>query len=76
MLLVSALIFLISVDFTIGKPNFIIMLMDDVSYNRLTLLSVRAGLILDYIISPPGLMPNYIVSPEKTIANTNSNPEP
>ena len=43
---------------------------------RLTLLSVRAGLILGYIISPPGLIPNYIVSPENTIANTNPNPEP
>jgi len=31
----------------------------------LTLLSVRAGLILDYIISPRRLIPNYIVSPEK-----------
>jgi len=31
MLLLSALIFLISVDSVRGKPNFIIMLMDDVS---------------------------------------------
>jgi len=33
MLLFSALIFFVaSVDFVVGKPNFIIMLMDDVSY--------------------------------------------
>jgi len=32
MLLCSALIFVVvSVDFVVGKPNFIIMLMDDVS---------------------------------------------
>jgi len=31
MLLLSALIFLISMDSVRGKPNFIIMLMDDVS---------------------------------------------
>ena len=31
----------------------------------LTLSSVPAGLILDYIISPSGLIPNYIVSLEK-----------
>jgi len=36
-------------------------------YTRVTLLSVRAGLILDYIISPPGLIPNYIVSLEKKL---------
>jgi len=41
---------------------------DNLVLGRLTLLSVRAELILDYIISPPGLIPNYIISPEITIA--------
>jgi len=35
MLLISALFVLISVDSVIGKPNFIIMLMDDVSFKHL-----------------------------------------
>jgi len=42
------------------------------------MVNVRAELILDYIISPPGVIPNYIISPEKTIANTTItlNPKP
>jgi len=40
MLLLSGLILVIAVDIVIGRPNFIIMLMDDVGYNYKHLHSV------------------------------------